>query len=49
MRAKLGQPIVVENVAGAAGSIGVGRVGALQKAEIEKWCPIVRAANIKGE
>jgi len=26
MRAKLGQPIIVENVAGAAGSIGVGRV-----------------------
>src|SRR5215467_7505670 len=26
MRAPLGQPVVVENVSGAAGSIGVGRV-----------------------
>src|SRR5713101_2776562 len=26
MRASLGQPIIVENVTGAAGSIGVGRV-----------------------
>ena len=24
-------------------------LGALQKAEIEKWWPIVKAANIKGE
>jgi tripartite-type tricarboxylate transporter receptor subunit TctC len=24
-------------------------LGALQKAEIEKWWPIIRAANIKGE
>jgi tripartite-type tricarboxylate transporter receptor subunit TctC len=27
MRASLGQPIIVENVTGAAGSIGVGRAG----------------------
>lgn len=26
MRASLGQPIIIENVTGAAGSIGVGRV-----------------------
>jgi hypothetical protein len=24
-------------------------LGALQKAEIEKWWPIIKAANIKGE
>jgi len=24
-------------------------LGALQKAEIEKWSPIIKAANIKGE
>jgi hypothetical protein len=26
-----------------------GALGALQKAEIEKWWPIIKAANIKGE
>jgi tripartite-type tricarboxylate transporter receptor subunit TctC len=83
MRASLGQPVVIENVSGAGGSIGVGRaaraandgytlvlgtwstflgqeifppdeqtpqaLGTFHKAEIEKWWPILKAANIKGE
>jgi tripartite-type tricarboxylate transporter receptor subunit TctC len=98
MKTSLGQSVVVENVTGAGGSIGVGRVaradpdgytvsighwnthvvqgatmnlaydvlndfepvsprerqtpealGAHQKAEIEKWWPIIKAAGIRVE
>jgi tripartite-type tricarboxylate transporter receptor subunit TctC len=46
IRASLGQPFIIENVPGANGSIGVGRV-AFQKAQIEKWWPIIKAAELK--
>jgi len=74
LKGALGQPVIIENVGGAAGAVGVGRVaraapdgytidlgqwdthvanGAiyplLQKAEIGKWWPIIKASNIKAE
>jgi len=63
--AELHTTIVVENIAGASGSIAGTRVAraaipprdqqtpaalaAFQKAETEKWWPIVKAADIKVE
>jgi hypothetical protein len=41
MRASLGQAVVIENVGGAGGSIGVGRVCEMQKLAAEKL-PSVR-------
>jgi hypothetical protein len=42
MRVSLGQPVVIENVTGAAGSIGVGRVG---RASCERSASSVRDRN----
>jgi tripartite-type tricarboxylate transporter receptor subunit TctC len=68
MRSALGQVLVIENVPGANGTLGIGRIArakpdgytidypreqqtpealaALQKAEIEKWWPIIKEAGI---
>ena len=49
MRAALGQPIIVENVTGAGGSIGVGRVARSAPdgytIGIGQWGPTSRAAR----
>jgi tripartite-type tricarboxylate transporter receptor subunit TctC len=77
MQVSLGQSVIIDNVGGAGGSIGVDRIAraapdgytlsfvgqeippreqqtpealaAYQKAEIEKWWPIIKAAGIKAE
>jgi len=57
MAKPLGQPLIVENVGGAGGSIGVGRadqqtpaaLAAKQKAEIARWTPIIEESGIKAE
>ena len=61
MGTALGQPIIIENVPGAVGTISVGRVararpdgytiefGNFIAAETEKWGKVIRAANIKPE
>jgi tripartite-type tricarboxylate transporter receptor subunit TctC len=48
MRPILGQPVIIENVGGAGGSIAVGRV-ARAAPEVEKWWPIIQAAGVKAE
>ena len=49
MRAALGQPIIVENVTGAGGTIGVGRVARAAPdgytIGIGQWGPMSRAAR----
>jgi tripartite-type tricarboxylate transporter receptor subunit TctC len=58
MAAERGQGVAIENVGGESGTIGVTHavravpdgytLAAFHRAEIEKWWPIIKAANIQG-
>jgi tripartite-type tricarboxylate transporter receptor subunit TctC len=53
MGVSLGQSVIVENITGAAGSIGAGRVARAPPDGytliLGNWWPIIKAAGIRGE